>query len=347
MTDVANTYPLFLFINILLGLVSTLLLGRAAIGIAARVGLMDVPGSLPHKQHTAPMPLAGGIALLLALSVGALLNWPIVRDLWGVLIPTLIVFAFGVWDDLKHLPAWLKFIGQAVATILLIAFGTYVQIVPPGLLGLHSNVTLWLNWLVTFFWIVGLTNALNMIDSMDGIVVGVSSIALAFIMLVMIGSSQSSLLRLLALLFGICLGLNYYNATPARFFLGDSGAQTFGFLLAAVGIQFTPGAHPLASSWFLPILILGLPIFDTTLVVIARFSQGRPIYAAGRDHTYHRLVDMGFDPARAVQLMHLVSIVSCCIAFVALRLDPIYANSVFIGACLCALSIIIMFIRRK
>jgi UDP-GlcNAc:undecaprenyl-phosphate GlcNAc-1-phosphate transferase len=348
MTDVANTYPLFLFINIVLGLVLSLALSRAAIVLARRVGLMDVPGALPHKQHAAPMPLAGGTALLLALGAGILLfNWEIARALWNILLPALIVFAFGVWDDLKRLSAGMKFIGQALAALVLIALGTHVQIIQPGFLGLHGAITLWINWAITLFWIVGITNALNLIDSMDGIVVGVSSIALAFIMLVIVGSEQTALLRLLALLFGIGLGLNYYNASPAKLFLGDSGAQTFGFLLAAIGIIFTPGSHPQASSWFLPILILGLPIFDTTLVTLSRLFQGTPIYAAGHDHTYHRLIALGFDPARAVQLMHLASIVSCCIAFVALRLDPFYANLLFAGAGVFALGVILIFIRRK
>jgi UDP-GlcNAc:undecaprenyl-phosphate/decaprenyl-phosphate GlcNAc-1-phosphate transferase len=348
MTDVANTYPLFLFANIILGLALAILLGRAAIWVTNKVGPIDMPNALPHKKHMVPIPLAGGITLLMAVFAGAVVfNLQILREMWNVLLPSLIVFCFGLWDDFKSLPAWIKFLGQLAASVLLVVLGTYVQIFQPGFLGLPGGVTVWLNWFVTIFWMVGITNALNLIDSMDGIVVGVSSIGLSFLILITLGSPQVALLRLLALMLGVCLGLNYYNATPARFFLGDSGAQTFGFLLAAIGIQFTPGTHPQGSSWFLPILILGLPIFDTSLVVFSRLSQGKHVFEAGRDHTYHRLVDMGFDPARAVQLMHLASIILCCVAFIALRFDPLYANVIFAGTCALGIGLILYLIRRK
>jgi UDP-GlcNAc:undecaprenyl-phosphate GlcNAc-1-phosphate transferase len=128
---------------------------------------------------------------------------------------------------------------------------------------------------------------------------------------------------------GACVGLFFYNMTPARFFLGDSGAQTLGFLLASVGIIFTPVRFPQASSWFLPILILGVPIFDTSLVVFSRWRRGMPIYRAGRDHTYHRLTALGFDSTRAVAAMHIAAILLGCLAFIALNMEPFFANLLF------------------
>jgi UDP-GlcNAc:undecaprenyl-phosphate GlcNAc-1-phosphate transferase len=178
--------------------------------------------------------------------------------------------------------------------------------------------------------VVGITNAFNFIDSMDGLAVGVSGIAIAFLILVTLGSTQTSLLRLMTLMIGTCVGLFFYNITPARLFLGDSGAQTLGFLLAAIGILFTPVHFPQASSWFLPILILGVAIFDTCLVVFSRLRRGLPIYQAGHDHTYHRLVALGLDSTRAVAVMHMVAIALGCIAFIALNLQPVYANVLFV-----------------
>ncbi len=325
-----SLYPTFVFINILLGIAFSLVLGWGAIRFARHVGLMDVPGSLPHKMHGIPTPLAGGLTLVLTLTVtGLFFNFSMVKELWNVFIPALIVFAIGLWDDFKRLPARIKLVGQIVAAILLISLGTYVQIIPSGFLGLPENAHVIINWLITMVWVIGITNAFNFIDSMDGLVVGAGGIAVAFLVLVTLGSSQTALLRLLTLMIGLCAGLFYYNSTPARFFLGDSGAQTIGFLLAAIGILYTPVHYPQASSWFLPILIMGVPIFDTSLVVFSRLRRGTPVYQAGHNHTYHRLVVLGLDNTRAVAAMHLAAIVLGCVAFIALHLSPVLANTLF------------------
>ncbi|KAF0109278.1 MAG: UDP-N-acetylglucosamine:undecaprenyl-P N-acetylglucosaminyl 1-P transferase [Anaerolineaceae bacterium] len=343
----SELYPVSLFVNILAGLVLALGFGLAAMAFARRFGPMDVPGSQPHKKHDAPVPLAGGLALVAALAAGSLLfNLPMLRDLWRILVPALLVFAIALWDDYKGLPAGVKLAGQVLAGVLLIVFGVYVQILKPGFLGLGENVLIWFNWFITLFWIVGITNAMNLIDSMDGIVAGTSSVAVAFMILVTLGAEQDSLLRLLTLMLGIGLGLYFFNTPPARFFLGDSGAQTIGFLLAAVSILFTPEGYPQASAWFLPILILGVPIFDTTLVVFSRLRRRLPPHRGGLDHTYHRLVKLGLDSNRAVVLMHLATVALGCIAFLALRLEPLYANLVFLLVCLAGAAIIIYLDHR-
>jgi UDP-GlcNAc:undecaprenyl-phosphate GlcNAc-1-phosphate transferase len=330
LSEYSAHYPTFVFFNVLLATILSLALGWPAIRIATRIGLMDVPGALPHKKHVTPMPYAGGLVIMLTLTLsGLLFNIGMVKELWTVFIPAWVVFAIGVWDDFKRLPARVKLVGQLVAAGLLIALGTYVQIIPAQFLGLPGQTNIAVNWLITLFWVVGITNAFNFIDSMDGLAVGVSGIAVAFLILVTLGSTQTSLLRLLTIMIGTCVGLFFYNMTPARFFLGDSGAQTLGFLLAAVGILFTPVHFPQASSWFLPILILGVPIFDTSLVVFSRWRRGQPIYRAGHDHTYHRLVTFGLDSTRAVAVMHISAIVLGCIAFIALNLDPFYSNLLF------------------
>jgi UDP-GlcNAc:undecaprenyl-phosphate/decaprenyl-phosphate GlcNAc-1-phosphate transferase len=347
MNGVADFYQPFVFGNILIGMVLALVIGGGAIWLAKRIGLLDMPGTLPHKQHRNPVPLAGGLALIGALGIGALLNPGIYQEMWQVIVPALVVLGFGLWDDFKRLPAWVKLIGQMLAGILLIALGTYVQVLQPGFLGLTNPLVTWLNWFITLFWIIGITNAFNLIDSMDGLVIGTSGVALAFLILVTLGSVQVPLLRLLTLLLGICFGLYFYNHTPARLFLGDSGAQTIGFLLAAIGIQFTPGIHPLGSSWFIPILILGVPIFDTTLVTISRLRRRTPFYSAGLDHTYHRLVDMGLDPSRAVLIMHFATVVLGCIAFIALQLPPLYASLTFGLVCFAGLVLIFWMDHKK
>jgi UDP-GlcNAc:undecaprenyl-phosphate GlcNAc-1-phosphate transferase len=335
-------FPSYVFVNLLVGLSLSMALGWAAIRMARRLGLMDMPGALPHKSHTSPTPLAGGLTLVLALVSGLLLlNHGLFRSLLGVILPALVVFAVALWDDFRRLPAWVKLLGQVVATILLIAFGTYVRVLRPEATGLPSELTLLLNWGITIFWVVGITNAFNLVDSMDGIVVGLAGIAISFLVLVTVGSQQADLQRLLALLLGICGGLYFYNVSPARFFLGDSGAQTIGFLLAAVAILYNPDEFPQGSSWFLPILILGVPIFDTTLVVLSRIRRHERVFRAGHDHTYHRLVARGLDNTRAVAVMHIAAVGLGCLGFIALNLAPLYANALFFAACLFGLGFLI------
>jgi len=333
---------IYVFVNILAGLFFALGLGVLAISFSRRLGLMDMPGALPHKSHTSPTPLAGGLTLVLALLSGLLLlNHGLFRSLWGVILPALIVFGVGLWDDFRRLPAGVKLLGQVVASILLIAFGTYVRVLKPEATGLPSELALLLNWGITIFWVVGITNAFNLVDSMDGIVVGLAGIAISFLVLVTAGSQQVDLQHLLALLLGICGGLYFYNVSPARFFLGDSGAQTIGFLLAAVAILYNPSNFPQGSSWFLPILILGVPIFDTTLVVVSRLRRRERVFRAGHDHTYHRLVAKGLDNTRAVAVMHIAAVGLGCLGFIALNLAPLYANALFVTACLAGLGCLI------
>lgn len=341
-------YPLFVFYNILIGMILSLLFGQVAIWFARSVGLIDLPGVLPHKQHKIPTPLAGGLTVVIALLVGGLVfNLPMVKQLWTVLLPALIIFGVGLWDDFKRLPPWVKFAGQAIAGLFLIALGTSVQIIPHKFLGLPGHTYQIVNWLVTLIWVIGMTNAFNFVDSMDGLVIGLSGIAIAFLVLVTLNSTQTILLQLLTLLLGVCVGLFFYNLTPARLFVGDSGAQSIGFLLASVAILYTPQNYPQASSWFLPILILGVPIFDITLVVFSRLRRRLPVYQAGRNHTYHRLVDLGLELPHAVAVMHMSAIALGCIAFIALNLEPLYANIIFGVVCLTGVAVLFFLDRNK
>jgi UDP-GlcNAc:undecaprenyl-phosphate GlcNAc-1-phosphate transferase len=342
-----SIYSPFIFSNILTGLMLALVFCPAGIWFAQRAGLMDLPGALPHKTHSRPVPLAGGLALVLTLLVGGLvINFSMVMELWRILVPALIVFGVGIWDDFKRLPAGAKLTGQILAAVVLILGGTYVRILPHGFLGLPGDWNNAGNILITLFWVIGITNAFNFIDSMDGIVVGTGGVAVAFFVLVTINSPQVSLLRLLTLLVGACVGLFFYNMTPARLFMGDAGAQTLGFLLAAIGIIYNPVSFPQASSWFLPILILGVPIFDTCLVVFSRLRHRTPVYQAGHNHTYHRLTRLGLDSVRAVTVMHIVSIILGCLAFIALNLTPVYANLLFGLVCLAGM-LALLYLERS
>ena len=325
-----------IFLGTLAGVVVTLVTGWAGIQLAVRLKLMDIPGALPRKQHHLPTPYAGGIALFLSLLVLLFSSgmWKS-AELRGLFVAVLVIFAFGILDDYKKLPPAIKLCGQLLAAIILIYSGIYIRIFESSqfFIGGHHQFV-WLDWGITLLWIVGVTNAFNLVDSMDGLAVGLSAWAFAFFMLAMLDSQQRVLSVLSAMVLGICLGLLFYNITPARLFLGDAGAQSLGLLLASIAILYTPQASFQKSSWFVPILLVGVPIFDTALVSFSRLRRRKPFYLGGVDHTYHRLVALGLEPGRAVLAMHMAALMLECAAFVALALPPIQANGIFVGCLL-------------
>ena len=160
---------------------------------------------------------------------------------------------------------------------------------------------------------------------------GLAGMATTFFILVTLDSGQPFLSQQSALLLGICIGLYFFNSPPAKLFLGDSGAQTLGFVLAAIAIAYRPLGAFQSSSWVVPIMLLAVPIFDMVLVVVSRIRRGKPVYSASRDHTYHRLVALGWNSGKAVLLMQVASLLMGCLAFIVLTRPPLIANSIFIS----------------
>ena len=325
------------FTPIFTGMIFTLILVPLGIRLANHFKLVDEPFSAPHKTHTEKVPKAGGIAIVIAIVLTTLINNKLFApEISSILLASLVIFVFGVWDDAKGLTARGKLTGQFLAIGVLIWQG--IQI--------HMFVSPIMNILITFFWIVGVTNAFNLVDSMDSLAVGLAAIASVFFLLVTIDSGELNLAFLSALILGSCIGFFYFNATPAHTFLGDSGAQLLGFLLATLAMAYTPQGFPQPSSWFVPILLLSIPIFDTTFVVVSRLRRRLPIYQAGQDHVYHRLTNLGMSSMQAVTAMHVAALLTGCLAFVALLLPPIWANSIFLLILLCG-AVIIIWLERN
>lgn len=278
--------------------------------------------------------MGGGIVIASALMVSAFwFQWFKSEQILGILLAATIVFAFGLWDDLRGLGAPRKLIGQALAALVLVLTGTQVL--------LFANNAL--NVALTLIWVIGVINAFNFVDSMDGLAVGLGAIAAAFFMLVTVESSQPELSALSAAILGTSIGFYLFNVMPARMFLGDSGSQLLGLVLASVALAYNPVGLERLSSWFVPILVLGIPIFDTTLVVVSRLRARRPIYKAARDHTYHRLIQMRFEPSQAVAAMHIAAVALGIIAFLALGSVVIIATLIFATVLLAGLGIILFF----
>ena len=341
LNELLLVFLLSIIIGISFGIPSTIL--------ALKLGIVDVPNSAPHKKHTRSTPLAGGILisftlLVIAIVFNRLLNFDILVTLLG----TLIIVLFGVWDDLQGLSAVPKLLGQIVASTLLISLGIQVRFMTnfalQGYLPLAFAETL--NILITYFWLIGITNDLNMIDSMDGIAAGIGVIASLFFMGATILANQFTLAIWSAVLLSINISLYFWNGIKSRFFLGDSGAQAIGFLLATIGILYNPLEKNPESSWIVPIMLLGIPIFDTSLVVLSRFKRKQPIGSGRRDHTYHRLIALGFTPKNAVILTHIIALGISCLAYFTLSFTPFLALVVFVTTVVCGI-FILLWLERK
>jgi UDP-GlcNAc:undecaprenyl-phosphate GlcNAc-1-phosphate transferase len=323
-----------IFEALLVSLIVVIPIAWLSIRLAWRIRLVDLPGSEPHKKHDRPTPMAGGIALLVALLVCGLFlgTWAdgVVRASFLAAIP---VFVFGLWDDYKCISPPLKLLGQVLSALVLIYLGVNIRIFESPGFFFHGTGWLYiaLDWLITVLWVVGITNACNFVDSMDGLAVGLGGMAAAFFMLVTLDAGQMMLAQYSALLAGICMGLYFFNSPPALLFLGDTGAQTLGLLLSVLAIGYQPRVAYQTSSWFVPVMILGVPIFDTALILVSRLRHRRRFYWAALDHTYHRLLRLGLDSNRAVLVMQMVGFFLSCLAFWSLNQPPLVANATFIS----------------
>ena len=267
--------------------------------LAPHVGVVDQPSA--RKVHKRPMPRLGGAAIFLAFIVALLVfeNRYNFQQLAGVLIGASFVSFLGIWDDRWGLRPILKLLGQILGALILVATSVRTE-----LFG-HWQ---WADVALTVFWVVGITNAFNLLDNMDGLSGGVGAVAAAFFTLLAAMSRPPQVLvgGLSAALFGVCLGFLVYNFNPATIFMGDAGAMFIGYLLAAVGIKLRFPGNVTFVTWMIPVLVLGVPIFDTTLVFISRLRRRlNPLTTPGTDHTSHRLVRLGFTQREAVLMLYL------------------------------------------
>jgi len=288
-------YMLILASALIIVIGSIPLVRRAAV----RWGFMDQPSA--RKVHTRPTPRLGGAAIYLGC-IAALLVFSdrfYVSQVVSILVGATLVSFLGVWDDRQGLRPLFKLAGQMLATVILMISGIQVGF-------LHNAA---LNLAATLLWVVGITNALNLLDNMDGLSGGVATVACIFFLLLAAMSGQYLVGSLAAALLGACLGFLYYNLNPASIFMGDTGSLFIGFVLAALGIKLRFPDNVAFVTWMIPVVVLGVPVFDTALVVISRLRRGlNPLTSPGKDHVSHRLVAMGASQREAVLMLYLV----CC-----------------------------------
>ena len=329
---------------ILASIFLSIILSWFSIKIAPKIDLMDIPNSADHKKHPSPVPLTGGIVLIDLIIIMVFLTglWKDPK-IFGVLLSGIIISIFGLLDDLVNLSPLKKFIGQIMASIILIYFGTQINFFnsPEFFYHTESKLDFWLNILFTILWLVTLANAFNFIDSIDGLVLGISGLSTACFLVMSISTGQENLVYFCSILLGVCIGIYFFNAFPAKLFLGDSGAQTLGFILASVAIVFRPDSGSQSSTWFAPVLLFYVPLFDLILVVVSRIRRKKRIYKASKDHTYHRLVSMGFSKQHAVLLLHGICLCMSMIGYLCLNLPVANANTIFLFSILLGASAIV------
>lgn len=302
--------------------------------LALRYGMVDRPG--PRKVHVKPMPLLGGIAIYLGFALAVLFTLHAVpaQQIVGILAGTTLVALVGVLDDGGLLHHQVKlFVGMPLAALFLLMTGIRAQLFSkflPGTSGAVLDVSL------TIFWVVGITASFSILDHMDGLCAGVAAIASLFFTISASLNGQMMVRALGAAALGAALGFLRWNFNPAKIFMGDGGAMLLGFLMATLGLKIRPEGAQFRVSWLVPILILGIPIFDTTLVSISRARRGLvPFTSPGKDHTAHRLSNLGLGHRGAVLALYLMA---ALFGLSALALPRLSAMGLYLFAVLLALA---------
>lgn len=281
--------------------------------LARRLGFLDRPAG--RKLQTVPVPLLGGVAIY----AGVLLSMVLFRhhylpELASILGGATLLSLLGLWDDRVELAPSIKFAGQILAAAGLVVAGVQVR------LGWLPD---WVNIALTVVWVVGISNAVNFLDNMDGLAGGVSAVAAAYLTVIGAMNGQYLVSSLAAAVFGACLGFLVFNTRPASIFMGDAGSLFLGFTLAVIGIKLRFPGNVNVVTWMVPVLVMGVPLFDTALVVISRARRGvNPFTTAGKDHTSHRLVGRGLTQREAVLTLYLAGCLFGLLAIFVMQATP-------------------------
>jgi UDP-GlcNAc:undecaprenyl-phosphate/decaprenyl-phosphate GlcNAc-1-phosphate transferase len=273
-----------------------------AVGRFARIlGVVDQPGEA-RRLHLRPIPRLGGIALLLGIFVPALAFLQLGGAYRGILLGAAIATCVGVVDDFRGLPWWGKLGGQVAAAAVAVGAGVSIDRFTFPFLGIH-DLSAWVGVPATMLWIVAIMNMVNFLDGMDGLAAGICGIAGSTFAVISLSLGKPQAAILAAIVAGACFGFLRHNFYPARIFMGDSGALLLGFILATLSVQ---GLLKTAATvaLFFPLLVLAIPIVDTSFVLAKRLKYRRPLYEADRTHLHHRFANIGFSQRRAALYMY-------------------------------------------
>jgi UDP-GlcNAc:undecaprenyl-phosphate GlcNAc-1-phosphate transferase len=276
--------------------------------VAISKQILDAPTSA-HKSHTQAVPYLGGVAILIGVVFVSysmlILNGLTRNNLWlatSVLGPAVVMGLVGLWDDIKNLPPLPRFIGQSIA-------GLFVA----SLLVINKNVanptgSTYVDVIITVIWVVGVCNSINFFDNLDGGAAGTVAISAIFLTYLSLSNGQSFIAALAVVVAGGTLGFLVWNRMPARIYMGDAGALFLGVLLATLAIRLNPDTQTQVASFATPILLLAIPILDTSVAVFSRLRRGISPFQGGKDHLSHRLIRLGISRKMAAISLWILSI---------------------------------------
>lgn len=287
--------------------------------LAVRVGAVDKPDA--RKVHHGMIPRLGGLAIFIGYVAAVIYSVPMSRFVIALLAGSTVLVLVGIWDDVKQIGPKTKLMGQILAAFILVVFGIRIEYVtnPWGDL-LYLNT--FLSVPLTIFWIVGFTNIVNLIDGLDGLAAGISLIACAAIFTVTVQMDQVELACITLALAGAACGFLRYNFNPAKIFMGDTGSMLLGYTMASISVI---GSVKTAATLALvvPVIVLGLPILDTSFAIIRRYINGKPIFKPDKGHIHHRLLALGLSQKQAVLMMYGATALLGCLAVIVTRVSVV------------------------
>ena len=301
--------------------------------LAFRVGAVDVPKD-NRRMHDHPIPRMGGLAIFFGFLLSVLIYVELTPELTGMLLGGVIIVVLGIFGDIYALGAKFKLMVQIAAALVAVLSGNVIEVLSNP--NVFSSDLWWeLGWLaypVTIIWIVAITNAVNLIDGLDGLACGVSTISSLTMLVISLAVADGPVAVIMAALAGGCIGFLPYNLNPAKIFMGDTGSTFLGFILAVMSIQGLFKFYTIIS-FAVPFLMLGLPIFDTCFAFIRRIAHGQSPMHPDRSHVHHRLIDMGFNQKQAVGVLYIISAILGLCAVVLTTSGALKAMMLLLALC--------------
>lgn len=276
-----------------------------AIKIAPKIGAIDIPKD-NRRMHTKAMPRFGGMAIYIGSIIAMLLFLPLDTKTLGIIAGGTLIFIVGIIDDLKGMPAKIKLGCQILCAFILFQFSVRIEFISNPFGDGYYFFPWIISLIVTIIWIVGITNTINLIDGLDGLAAGVAliaSVSIAYI--AYINGMMETCMAMLAIAGG-ALGFLPFNFNPAKIFMGDGGSLFLGFMLAGISVM-SPMKSATMVATVVPVLVLGLPIFDTAFAILRRLVNRRPIMEADKGHLHHRIMAAGLGQRRTVLMLYGIS----------------------------------------
>lgn len=295
---------MYFWLPVIAALLVSMLATPLAIRFAHKYGVVDLPNA--RKVHQGSMPRMGGVAIYVGFLVGALLLEAFSRQIFALLLAGSVIMGAGLYDDVKGLSPKAKLLLQIVAALILVQSGVFVKFITNPFSGGMISLGVFAIPL-TVLWLVGMSNAINLVDGLDGLSSGISAIAALTISVICFTRGDLTTSALAAILAGAALGFLRFNFHPARTFMGDCGSLFLGFMLGALAVMgFSKGATLI--SIFSPLLIMGIPLCDTLFAIVRRIFQKRPIFQADKGHLHHCLLGCGLSHSQTVLVIYGISL---------------------------------------